>query len=86
MMVPSVQHLLYDKEARLSKMLKRSGDFKSAVQFLFLSFFCRPPTPDEMNAIEQALAQGMKKEDLSWALFNSTEYGNLWGSGKNSFH
>ncbi|HAD21441.1 MAG TPA: hypothetical protein DCF87_04925, partial [Opitutae bacterium] len=39
-----VQRLLYDKEARLSKMLKRSGDFKSAVQFLFLSFFCRPPT------------------------------------------
>ena len=69
-----VQLLLYDKEARLSKMLKRSGDFKSAVQFLFLSFFCRPPTPDEMNAIEQALAQGMKKEDLSWALFNSTEF------------
>ena len=69
-----VQRLLYDKEARLSKMLKRSGDFKSAVQFLFLSFFCRPPTPDEMNAIEQALAQGMKKEDLSWALFNSTEF------------
>jgi len=69
-----VQHLLYDRDARLSKMLRRSGDFKTAVQFLFLSFFCRPPTPDEMNAIEQALAQGMKKEDLSWALFNSTEF------------
>lgn len=69
-----VQRLLYDRDARLSKMLRRSGDFKSAVQFLFLSFFCRPPTPDEMNAIEQALAQGMKKEDLSWALFNSTEF------------
>ena len=69
-----VQRLLYDRDARLSKMLRKSGDFKSAVQFLFLSFFCRPPTPDEMNAIEQALAQGMKKEDLSWALFNSTEF------------
>ena len=69
-----VQNLLYHRDARLSKMLKRSGDFKSAVQFLFLSFFCRPPTPEEMNAIEQALAQGMKKEDLSWALFNSTEF------------
>ena len=69
-----VQRLLYDRDSRLSKMLRRSGDFKSAVQFLFLSFFCRPPTPDEMNAIEQALAQGMKKEDLSWALFNSTEF------------
>ena len=69
-----VQNLLYDREARLSKMLKRSGDFKSAVQFLFLSFFCRPPTPDEMNTIEQAIAAGMKKEDLTWALFNSTEF------------
>ena len=69
-----VQNLLYDREARLSKMLKKSGDFKSAVQFLFLSFFCRPPTPDEMNTIEQAIAEGMKKEDLTWALFNSTEF------------
>ena len=69
-----VQNLLYDRDARLSKMLKRSGDFKSAVQFLFLSFFCRPPTPDEMNTIEQAIAEGMKKEDLTWALFNSTEF------------
>ena len=33
-----VQNLLYDREARLSKMLKRSGDFKSAVQFLFFKF------------------------------------------------
>ena len=70
----SVQNLLYDRDARLSKMLKRSGDFKSAVQFLFLSFFCRPPTPNEMNTIEQAIAEGMKKEDLTWALFNSTEF------------
>jgi hypothetical protein len=69
-----VQNLLYNRDARLSKMLRRSGDFKSAVQFLFLSFFCRPPTPDEMNTIEQAIAEGMKKEDLTWALFNSTEF------------
>ena len=69
-----VQNLLYDRDARLSKMLRRSGDFKSAVQFLFLSFFCRPPTPDEMNTIEQAITEGMKKEDLTWALFNSTEF------------
>jgi hypothetical protein len=69
-----VQNLLYDRDARLSKMLRRSGDFKSAVQFLFLSFFCRPPTPDEMNTIEEAIAAGMKKEDLTWALFNSTEF------------
>ena len=69
-----VQNLLYNRDARLSKMLRRSGDFKSAVQFLFLSFFCRPPTTDEMNTIEQAITEGMKKEDLTWALFNSTEF------------
>ena len=69
-----VQNLLYDRDARLSRMLRRSGDFKSAVQFLFLSFFCRPPTPDEMNTIEEAISEGMKKEDLTWALFNSTEF------------
>ena len=69
-----MQDLLHDSEARLSKMLKQSGGFKPAVQFLFLSFFCRPPTADEMNTMEQAIAEGMKKEDLSWALFNSTEF------------
>lgn len=69
-----VQDLLYDSEARLSKMLRKSGGLQPAVQFLFLSFFCRPPTPDEMNSIEQAITEGMKKEDLSWALFNSTEF------------
>ncbi len=69
-----VQNLLYHSDARLAKMLKRNGDFKSAVQFLFMSFFCRPPTPDEMDTIEKAIAEGMKKNDLSWALFNSTEF------------
>ena len=29
----NVQNLLYDRDARLSRMLRRSGDFKSAVQF-----------------------------------------------------
>jgi hypothetical protein len=27
-----------------------------------------------MNTIKQAIKEGMKKEDLSWALFNSTEF------------
>ena len=74
MMNGEVQNLLYNREARLSKILGKSGDFQSAVQFLFLSFFSRPPTPNEMNTIEQAIAEGMKKEDLTWALFNSTEF------------
>jgi len=56
------------------KCLKGQEILSQQFNFFFLSFFCRPPTPDEMNAIEQALAQGMKKEDLSWALFNSTEF------------
>ena len=42
--------------------------------FLFLSFFGRPPSPDEQSAIKDALEQGMKKDDLTWALFNSTEF------------
>ena len=69
-----VQKLLSASKSRLSKMLINSGEFKQSVQFLFLSFFCRPPTPDEMNTIKQAIEEGMKKEDLSWALFNSTEF------------
>jgi hypothetical protein len=69
-----VQKLLSASKSRLSKMLINSGEFKQSVQFLFLSFFCRPPTPDEMNTIKQAIKEGMKKEDLSWALFNSTEF------------
>lgn len=69
-----VQAMLADKESRLSSKLKKSGGLRPAVEFLFLSFFGRPPTPDEFEAIEESLSSGMKKEDLTWALFNSTEF------------
>lgn len=69
-----IQFMLTDKQSRLSIKLKKSGGFDPAVQFLFMSFFGRPPSPDEFAAIREALQQGMKKEDLTWALFNSTEF------------
>ncbi|MFL2938001.1 MAG: DUF1549 domain-containing protein [Opitutales bacterium] len=69
-----VQAMLADKESRLSAKLKKSGGLRPAVEFLFLSFFGRPPTPDEFEAIDESLSSGMKKEDLTWALFNSTEF------------
>ncbi len=69
-----IQFMLSDKQSRLSVKLKKSGGFDPAVQFLFMSFFGRPPSPDELAAIREALQQGMKKEDLTWALFNSTEF------------
>jgi hypothetical protein len=69
-----IQFMLSDKQSRLSIKLKKSGGFDPAVQFLFMSFFGRPPSPDELTAIREALQQGMKKEDLTWALFNSTEF------------
>ena len=69
-----VQFMLSSPESRLSVKLKKSGGFEPAVQFLFLSFFGRPPTPDEIGAIKEAINNGMKKEDLTWALFNSTEF------------
>ena len=69
-----VQFMLSDRQSRLTKKLRESGGFEPAVQFLFLSFFGRPPSPDEQSAIKDALEQGMKKDDLTWALFNSTEF------------
>ena len=69
-----IQFMLSNKQSRLSIKLKKSGGFDPAVQFLFMSFFGRPPSPDELAAIREALQQGMKKEDLTWALFNSTEF------------
>ena len=69
-----VQFMLSDRQSRLTKKLRESGGFEPAVQFLFLSFFGRPPSPDEQAAIKDALEQGMKKDDLTWALFNSTEF------------
>ena len=70
----SVQFMLSSPQSRLSIKLKKSGGFEPAVQFLFLSFFGRPPSPDEIGAIKEAMKEGMKKEDLTWALFNSTEF------------
>jgi len=69
-----VQFMLSDRQSRLTQKLRKSGGFEPAVQFLFLSFFGRPPSPDELAAIKDALEQGMKKDDLTWALFNSTEF------------
>ena len=69
-----VQFMLSDRQSRLSIKLKKSGGFDPAVQFLFMSFFGRPPSPDELTAIREALQQGMEKEDLTWALFNSAEF------------
>ncbi len=69
-----VQFMLSDRQSRLTKKLRESGGFEPAVQFLFLSFFGRPPSPEERAAIKDALEQGMKKDDLTWALFNSTEF------------
>ena len=69
-----VQFMLSDRQSRLTKKLRESGGFEPAVQFLFLSFFGRPPSPEERAAIKDALEQGMKKDDLDLALFNSTEF------------
>ena len=69
-----VQFMLSDRQSQAYQKLRESGGFEPAVQFLFLSFFGRPPSPDEQAAIKDALEQGMKKDDLTWALFNSTEF------------
>ena len=63
---PTVQ--AYQKTQRERRVrARRSVSFS---QFLF----GRPPSPDEQAAIKDALEQGMKKDDLTWALFNSTEF------------
>jgi hypothetical protein len=69
-----VQYMLSNTESRLSRKLKKSGGLEPAIQFLFLSFFGRPPTPEEISTIKTALENGMRHEDLTWALFNSTEF------------
>ena len=69
-----VQYMLSNTESRLSRKLKKSGGLEPAIQFLFLSFFGRPPTPEEISTIKTALENGMRPEDLTWALFNSTEF------------
>ena len=69
-----VQYMLSDPQSRLSVKLKKSGGLQTAVQFLFLSFFGRPPSPDEIGAIKEAMQKDMTQADLTWALFNSTEF------------
>jgi hypothetical protein len=69
-----VQYMLSDPQSRLSVKLKKSGGLQAAVQFLFLSFFGRPPSPDEIGAIKEAMQKDMTQADLTWALFNSTEF------------
>lgn len=44
------------------------------VESLYLSFFSRRPTNDEMAAAKESLSAGLSSADIGWVLFNSREF------------
>ena len=71
-----VQFMLSDKQVQAISSNSRRAEVSSLpYSSSFLSFFGRPPGPDELGRYSvKPFNQGMKKEDLTWALFNSTEF------------
>jgi hypothetical protein len=47
---------------------------QAQVESLYLSFFSRKPTADELKAIYDSINSGFKPADLAWVLFNSREF------------
>jgi hypothetical protein len=74
----SVVQKIRTPEGRLAVLLKSKKDTPALIEDLFLVTLCRPPSKEQVRAVERALAEGESKEavlrDLFWALLNSKEF------------
>jgi hypothetical protein len=57
----------------LATALRQEGA-DAQIESLYLSFFSRRPTGDEVSAAKEAFASGLTAADLTWVLFNSREF------------
>jgi hypothetical protein len=44
------------------------------IESLYVSFFCRKPSTDEITTAKGALTDGLSLSDLTWVLFNTREF------------
>jgi hypothetical protein len=68
------QEVLSSREALAVATAEKQESAQAQVESLYLSFFSRKPTTDELKSIYADIEGGLKPGDLAWVLFNSREF------------
>jgi hypothetical protein len=68
------QNVLRNPESLVLATAMKQPDAREQISSLYLSFFSRNPTPDELKDAEEALKSGLTVSDLTWVLFNTREF------------
>lgn len=76
---PDVQAKLSHESGTVARLVREQKDDAKLVEELYLSFFARLPSSDEMKVATEHLkkrsaARREAAEDLAWAMLNSTEF------------
>lgn len=68
------QDVLSSRQARAVATAEKLETAQAQVESLYLSFFSRRPTDEELKTIYADIEGGLKPGDLAWVLFNSREF------------
>ncbi|MBV6498867.1 MAG: hypothetical protein CJBNEKGG_01097 [Prosthecobacter sp.] len=68
------QGVLSSRQALAVATAEKQESAQAQVESLYLSFFSRRPSPEELKSIYADIEAGLKPGDLAWVLFNSREF------------
>ena len=68
------QSVLRNPKSLVFATALKQGTPEKQIESLYLSFFTRRPSAQELTDAKDALAAGMSVADLTWVLFNSREF------------
>lgn len=68
------QGVLSSRQALAVATAEKQESAQGQVESLYLSFFSRRPSADELKSIYADIEAGLKPGDLAWVLFNSREF------------
>ncbi len=68
------QELLSSRQALAVATAEKQATAEAQVESLYLSFFSRKPTTEELKVLFADIEAGLKPGDLAWVLFNAREF------------
>jgi hypothetical protein len=68
------QEVLSSREALAVATAEAQETAEAQVESLYLSFFSRKPTPQDLEAVQAGIRDGLTPGELAWVLFNSREF------------
>jgi hypothetical protein len=68
------QEVLSSRQALAVATAEKQETAQAQVESLYLSFYSRRPTEQELKTIYADIEAGLKPGDLAWVLFNSREF------------